>query len=214
MLQRFRINEDPSAKVAVEISGRASGLVSWVLTVLRLEPQIEFFVTDSEVMIRTASLSGIEHPCIPVGQIHATVCGYQRSILAFGFAILSTVGFLMSLFSGFLNGNRNEIGSDMGSAFGYLILAAISLLIYFLSKRIAISVETERMRGVAFNRSVIENVSVDMPEALRAISVVNAHVLAAHTPHPQSGTGVAPLAANNSTRRGQAARVATTSIPS
>jgi hypothetical protein len=210
VLQRFRIDEDPSAKAAVEISGRASGLVSWVLTLLKLEPQIELFVTDSEVTIRTASLSGIEHTYIPLGQIHATVCGYQRSVLAFGFAILFGLGFVMNLFSGFLGGNRNEVGSDMGLAFGFLILAAVALLIYFLSKRIAISVETERMHGVAFKRSVIENISVDLPEALRAISVVNAHVLAAQTVQPcqaaertspsQSRAVVAPFAASSLTR--------------
>jgi hypothetical protein len=148
-----------------------------------LEPEVELIVTDSEVRIRTASLSGIEHTCIPLGQIHATVCGYQRSILAFGFAILFSVGFLLKLLSGFLESNRNEVGSDMGLAFGFLILAGIAALVYFLSKRIAISVETARMRGVAFKRSVIENVSVDLPEALRAISVINARLLAAQATH-------------------------------
>src|SRR5712672_242557 len=85
VLNKFRINQDPSVGPAVEIIGRASGIVSWVLTVLNLNPENRLIVSDSEVSIRSASLSGIEHTYIPMGKITATVCGYQRSILALGF---------------------------------------------------------------------------------------------------------------------------------
>src|ERR1035437_3563240 len=61
VLTRFRINEDPAARTAVEIAGRVSGIVSWILTLLQLSPEIEFVVTDSEVMMRWASLSGVQH---------------------------------------------------------------------------------------------------------------------------------------------------------
>jgi hypothetical protein len=179
VLTRFRINEDPSAKVCVEISGRASGVVSWILTLLRLKPEVEFVVTDSEVSIRTASLSGIQHVCIPLGKITATICGYQRSIWALGFAILFSVGFVLNLLSGFLGSNQNEIILDITRAFGSLIWATIAALVYFLSKRIAIIAESMHAHGVVFKRSVIENVSVDLPQALKAISVINGRLLAA-----------------------------------
>lgn len=178
VLSRFRINEDPSAKVGVEIVGRASGLVSWVMTLLRLEPEVEFVVTESEVTIRTASLSGIQHICVPLHKVTASVCTYQRSMLALGFVILFSLGFVMNLLSGVLGGNRNEMSSDMAQAFGFLIFAAIAALVFFLSKRIAIVVETMHHHGVIFKRSVIENVSVDLPQALQAIAVINARLLA------------------------------------
>src|SRR5215467_11573183 len=146
VLKRFHINESPLAKTGVEIVGRASGLVSWILTLLKLEPEVELIVTHTEVTIRTASLSGIVFEYMPLAQIHATICAYQRSMLAFGLTILFSLGFVMNLFSGFLEQNRNEVGSDMGFAFGFLIFAAVAALVYFLSKRIAIGVETEHVR--------------------------------------------------------------------
>jgi hypothetical protein len=181
VLKHFRINEAPSAKTVIEISGRLSGIVSWVLNLLKLEPEVEFIVTDSEIMIRAASLSGIQNTFIPLGGITATVCGYQRSMLAFGFALLFSVGCVLNLISGFLENNRNEVGSDMGLAFGFLILAGVSALVFFLSKRIGIAVETESWHPIAFKRSLIENVSVDLPQALQAIAVINTRILAART---------------------------------
>jgi hypothetical protein len=191
VLKRFHVNEDPSAKAAVEITGRISGIVSWVLTLLRLEPEFELTVTDSEATIRSGSLSGILHMCIPIGKISASICGYQRSILAFGFAILFSVGFVLNLLSGFFENDRSQVGSDMGYAFGFLILAAVAALIYFLSRRIGIGFffETEHPYGFVFKRSVIENVSVDLPEALRVIAVINARILKAQSGYTQGGSG-------------------------
>ena len=181
VLTRFRMNEDPAARTVVEIAGRISGILSWILSALQLSPEVEFVVTDSEVILRWANLSGVQHTYVPLGKVTASVCGYQRSALAFGFAVLFSLGFVMMLLSGFVENNRNEVGSDMGLAFGFLVLAGISALVYFLSKRIAISLETMHSHGVVFKRSVIENVSVDLPQALRAISLINGRILAAQT---------------------------------
>jgi len=193
VLKRFHVNEDPSAKTAVEISGRLSGIVSWVLTLLRLEPEFELVVNDSEATIRRGSLSGIVYIYVPLAKISASVCGYQRSILAFGLAVLFSFGFVLNLVSGFLESNRDQVGSDMGYAFGFLVLAAIAALIYFLSKRIAIVFETMHQHGFVFKRSVIENVSVDLPQAMQAIAVINARILAAQAGQSLPGTsGMSP----------------------
>ena len=197
VLSKFLVNEDLTARTSVEIVGRASGPVSWILTALRLEPEFRLVVTNSEVSIRRGSLSGLSHIYVPLGKISAVVCGYQRSVLALGFATLFAVGFLLNLLSGFFE-NSSQVGSDMGLAFGFLILAGIAGLVYFLSKRIGIVVETMHPHGLAFKRSVIENVSVDLPEALRAISIINARILAAQTIQTvadRSDTQALPLAA-------------------
>jgi len=181
VLKKFRINEDPSARAAVEITGRASGLVSWVLTLLKVQPEIEFTVTSTEVTRRTASLSGIQYIYIPLEKITAAVCGYQRSILAFAIGVLFSLGFVYNLLSALFENDRSQVGSDFGMAFMFLLFAGVAFAAYYLSKRIAISVESMHTHGVVFKRSIIENVSVDMPEALRAISVINARILAAQT---------------------------------
>jgi hypothetical protein len=207
VLQRFRVNEDPGATVAVEISGRLSGIVSWILTLLNLEPTVELTVTDSEFKLCRASLSGILHTYIPLEKVTAAVCGYQRSILALGFAILFSVGFVLNLLSGFLEISGGQGNSDMGLALGFLILAAICGLVYFLSKKIGVGVESSlHAHGLTFKRSVIENVSVDLPDALRVISAINSRVLAAqrmrtisassNTPSSQSPSGDVPPRTN------------------
>ncbi|HTP68152.1 MAG TPA: zinc ribbon domain-containing protein [Dongiaceae bacterium] len=184
VMKSFRINEDPSAKRCVEITGRAAGVVSWLMNVLKLEPSIEFWVTDSEVVVRSGSLSGLLHICVPIQKISATVCGYQRSILALGFAILFSLGFVLNILSALFGGNRYEFSSDMAQAFGFLVLGGIAALFYFLSKRIGIGVESRHMHGIVFKRSVIENVSVDLPEALRVAEVINKRLLAAQIKQP------------------------------
>jgi lipid-A-disaccharide synthase-like uncharacterized protein len=194
VLKRFRINEVASAGPAVEISGRASGIVSWVLNLLRLEPGIDLTVTDSEVSIRSASLGGVLHTYIPLGKVTAAVCGYQRSIWALGFAILFAFGFVLNFLSALVASRRNETSVDMGLAFLFLILGGIALLVYFFSKKIGVSVDSSlHTHGVAFKRSLIENVSVDLPQALRAISVINNRILAAQTVKTVSvGAGASP----------------------
>jgi hypothetical protein len=197
VLKRFNVSDKPDARVAVEIVGRPSGVISWILTLLRVAPEVELIVTDREVTIRETSLSGIFHTNVPLEKISATVCSYERSILAFWFTIIFGLGFALNLIFGFLEGNRNEIASDMGMAFGFLILAGVAAIVYFLSKKIAIGVETRKVRGVRFKRSVIENITVDLPQALQAIAVINARVLAAQTGQsPRGHLDLSPSSSN------------------
>lgn len=183
VLKRFHIDDSPSARVIVEMDGRASGIISWLLTLLKLKPDLKFAVTNSEVIIHSASLSGTQVTYIPIGKITASVCGYQRSIVAFGFATLFICGFVMQLWSGLLDSavSANAVVGDIIAAIAFLILAGISGLVYYLSKKISIAVESMHSHGVIFKRSVIENVTVDLPEALRVAALINKQILAAQT---------------------------------
>ena len=60
-----------------------------------------------------------------------------------------------------------------------LIIGGLFLIAYYLSKKIVISVETSggMVLGLSFKRSVIENVSVDIEQALKAIRIVNQKVI-------------------------------------
>lgn len=179
VLNRFHINEDPSANTIVELAGRTSGIISWLMTLLRLEPRTEFVVTNSEVSIRAASLSGTRIEYIPLENVRATICGYYRSIAALIFAAVFGAGFALFGLAGFFDSNREDAGSEMQAAFGCLLVVAIALLVYFLSKRISVVIDNGNYYGVVFKRSVVENVSVDLPQAQRAITAINARVLAA-----------------------------------
>jgi hypothetical protein len=203
VLRRFHLDENPAARVAVEISGRASGFVAWVLTLLKLEPDFELAVTNSEFTIRSASLGGTQFTYVPLEKVTSTVCGYQRSILAFAFAIYFGIIFVLNLFGGvFFSNSGSETGGYMGEAFIALVVAGIAAGLYFLSKQIVISAETLHPHGLRFKRSVIENVSIDLPEAIRAIAIINARVLAAQAGYTQSvvnspSAGPAPVSGSS-----------------
>lgn len=215
VLTRFVVNEDPSAEIGVQIAGRASGIVSWVLTLLKLNPEVELTVSHSEASIRGASLSGIGHIYVPLNKITSTACGYHRSLLALGFTILFGVGFVLNLLTGFLGQNN----ADLAQAFGFLIFAGIAALVYYLSKKIGISLETMHPHKVVFKRSVIENVSVDLPQALRAIAIINARVLAAQTGHSPlayaaaASSGSAPVAASPAVSSGRCSQCGNPNTP-
>lgn len=173
---------DPAASTPIEISGRVSGVVSWVLTLMRLQPTFYLRVTQSSFSIVSSSLGGIRHTYIPLDAITHTACGYQRSILAFSLAVAFSLGFLSNLLSGFLIVNRSEVGENMGRAFGFLILAGGAAVVFYFSKRIGIQVETNHPpHGLSFKPSVIESTSVDLPQALKVIEVLNSLVLQART---------------------------------
>src|SRR6202050_1069915 len=82
VIETFRIDGNPGAQRPLEIIGRASGIVSWVFTLLKIQTKVHLVVTNDEIAIRYASLSGLQDIYIPLGHISATGCGDQRSIVA------------------------------------------------------------------------------------------------------------------------------------
>jgi hypothetical protein len=60
-----------------------------------------------------------------------------------------------------------------------LVIGGILLVAYYLSRKIVISIETSggMVLGLSFKRSVIENVSVDIEQALKAIGILNQKVI-------------------------------------
>lgn len=180
VLRGVKITDDPAAETVIEIWGRIAGIMSWILTTLGLEPEYHLSVTRNYMSIRSASLGGTLQTFIPLDAIRTSVCGYQRSVLAFGFAVWFALGTALNLIAGFLAGDRDRSSSDMGIAFGELVLAAIAALVYHLSKRIAISAEATRAHGIVFKSSLAGGLnSVDLPEAVRIIELLNRLVLEA-----------------------------------
>lgn len=184
VLKRFRFDENPNAPVRIEISGRLSGIVSWILNILRVEPEYQFLAAQDSVSIRFDSLRGTRHIFIPLSAVTATECGYQRSILAFAVAVLFTFECVANIIRGFLFSTRAETGTYMGLAFGSMVIAGVATAIWLLSKKIGLSLEGSRhTHGLIFKRSVIENVGVELPQALKAIELLNRLVLEAKTTH-------------------------------
>lgn len=179
VLREFHVSPDPEAPTLIRIVGRISGIVAWLLTSLQLSPEVEFHVTQQDLSIRSSSLSGVSHLFVPIDHISSTECGYRRSLLALGIVLINAVAIVVTVLSFGGAANSSEVGGMLGAVFIDLIIGGIAGLFYYLSKRIMLKIETEggEHHGILFKRSVMEGVSVDLPDALRAIALLNAHIL-------------------------------------
>ncbi len=185
VLTGFEIGNTGGDRPVIEIWGRLAGLMSWVLTALGLEPEFNLRVTSSSLSIRSASLGGTSHTFIPLNAVKTSVCGYQRSILAFGFAVWFGLGAVLDLLSGILSAGSQLGSTAMSMAFAELVLGGIAALIYYLSKRIGISVESMHTHGITFKPGLIGGYkTIDLPQALQVIETLNQLVLSARqTPY-------------------------------
>jgi len=170
VLRKFNINEDPSSNLLVDVIGRASGITAWLLTAIGFDAETSLKVTGQEVSFKSSSLFGQTHQVVPLPSVSSTHCGYSKPI---GYLILGAI----ILIGGIITGLSQRGGGPL-ILFG-LIIGGIFLVAYYLSKKIVISIETSGgiLLGLSFKRSVIENVGVDIEQALKAIMIVNRKVI-------------------------------------
>ena len=168
VLRNFKITESALAgDTLVEIVGRSSGFKAWLLTVMGLSPETTFKVSRTEVSYKGSSLSGETHQIVPLPSVASTHCGYTKSIFSLILGIIIILG-------GLLIGTENTSILLLG-----LVIGGLYINSYWLSKKIIIKIETSGglMMGIAFKRSVIENVPVNMEQALKVIKIVNEQVV-------------------------------------
>jgi hypothetical protein len=181
VLRSFKIDETPSTTVPVDIVGRASGITAWVLTSMGFGTESSLKMTDKEVSIKTSSLFGETYQVVTLPSISSTHCGYSKPI---GYLIIGVI----IVIGGLLNGLRNYYGffNQLASLLPGLIIGGIFLIAYYLSKKIFIAVETRggKPLGLSFKRSVIENVSFDLNQALKVIHIINQKVIESQVKYP------------------------------
>ena len=170
VLRKFNVDKLSPNGVFIEIIGRASGLTSWILTVLRFDTETTLKITKNEISFTSSSLFGQVNQLAPLSGVSSTLCGYSKPI---GYLIAAGVFIIGGIIIGLSQRNGGPV-----LIFGIIIGIAL-IVIYALSKKIALSIETRggRSLGLIFKRSVIENVSVDIEKALNAMEIINSKVL-------------------------------------
>ena len=169
VLRKFDLDESASDNPIVDIEGRASGLIAWLLTVLGLDATTTLRITNREVSFRSSSLFGEIHQVAPLSSISSTHCGFFKPI---GYLI---IGIVIAL-GGVVAGLSKHTGGMAGLPL--IVVGLVFIVAYFLSKKLAISLETTggMVMGLTFKRSVVENVAVDIQKALLAIQLINRKV--------------------------------------
>lgn len=166
VLRKFYVDETSSSNTLVDIVGRASGMTAWLLTTIGFDTETSLYVTAKEIYLKSSSIFGQTHQVVPLPTVSSTHCGYSKPV---GHLITGLIFFLGGLILG--------LGQRGGGLFFILglIIGAMSIVAYYLYKKIVISVETSGGRniGICFKRSVIENVDIDIANALKAINIIN-----------------------------------------
>jgi len=179
VLRSFRLNakpRDPGGPV-VDISGRTSGLIGWVLTVVGLSPETSLTVDGRELRSVDSSLFGQKFTVVPLGRIASVHCAYIKPI---GYFFLGSLCALGSLFRALTMNQYEQFATRVGVLVIGLVLGFVFFALYFLMKKVAIYVVPFNGSpiGLTFKRSVIENVPVDIEQARKFIQVINNLIVA------------------------------------
>jgi hypothetical protein len=186
ILTRFEVNDFSRDGVYINIEGRASGFLHWILHLFGLVFHTSLKVNDRELHLKSASAFKIIESIAPLASVSSTNCGYYKPFWMLLVACLLIVnGFVMAF--GFSRQYGIETHYTIAAAIPYWILSVVCLLAYVLSKRIMISFEARGSKTffLAFRRSVIENVAIDINFANKALIKLNELIGTA-----QSGAGI------------------------
>lgn len=137
----------------VSIKGRSGGLISWILSLLEIDPTVVFTVTQEKVIFEQGSLEGFMQRVINLNKISSTFYGYKKpwkeSVM---------IGIVCGIMTFWLLG--------MG--------AVIGVIYYFLSKSLTVGI-TEIggvNHSIEFKRSVIEGIKIDETQAAEVCQII------------------------------------------
>lgn len=154
----------------VSITGRKSGLVAWLLSLLKIDPSTTINVGLDRVEFTSASLAGTASRLIPLQGVCSTYYGYHKpwkqatSI----FMLFAFVGLSLAMGSA-------ERGSPGGMSLVVATAAGlvIALVYYFLNRTLTLGFVEHSgvVNGIVFKRSVIENLDINHEQA-KAVCVI------------------------------------------
>lgn len=168
VLTQWHVNESALADGRfVDIRARRAGIVSFLLSLVGIDPTLCLIVDRNNARFEKGSWAGFTWTVTPLENLCSGTYGYTRPWLAS--LIIALVGITVVI----LLAANNTIGRFIAflSLFGTL---GIAWLYYILNKALFLVLEDigGRSNGLAFKRSVIEGVSVDEQEAARVIKII------------------------------------------
>lgn len=170
VLKKFELNEDLNNKSIpyVLIEGRKAGLISWFLNLIGMSKTISLEANCEQIIFKSQSLYGERNDFIPLPAVSELIGGYSRKfnylILCFIFLIGGALTALPTAFIGLIIG---------------VIFAAVFGILFWLSKWLEIIICTNggSHPKIAFKRSIIGNIAVDIEKVKKTITVINQAIL-------------------------------------
>lgn len=203
VLRRFRIIRNPASPTdpVIQIAGRPSGIISWILTTIGLSDETTLVVTGREISILDSSIRGQHHSVVSLASVSSLHCGYIKPIWPLVVGAICLLGGVASALKPY-----QEFGARLGSLAGGIVVGGLFLLFYWLSRKINITLQARGSAwlGLTFKPSVIENIQVDIDQSKKVIGIIHALVMKAqHREIPvesaiAEGVGATPVSACSS----------------
>jgi hypothetical protein len=132
----------------VSITGRAGGLLSWLLSLVGVSPTILFSVNQNSVVLEKGSWGGMVKRVVPLDKISSSYYGYRKpwkEALVFGLLTSVTV-----------------------------IGPIIAIIYYFLDKTLTIAVTEDSgvVDEIEFKRSVLDKQNIDENQAQIVCAII------------------------------------------
>jgi hypothetical protein len=176
-LRKFNVTGQASKQEApiIEIEGRKPGLIAFVLTLMGIDTTTSLLVTPRDVRFRKGSLYGEITSMMPMTAVASAHAGYAKPI---GYLIAAGAILLGSLSAGVGTATARGEGGAILFLAG-LAVAAILVVAYFLSKKMAVFVESSggTTFGLVFKPSVIEGVTVDIEKVKTVVDMIREMVI-------------------------------------
>ncbi|MCZ2407307.1 MAG: D-lyxose/D-mannose family sugar isomerase [Burkholderiales bacterium] len=157
----------------INITGRSGGIISWILSLVKIDPTTTILVGIDRIEFTSASLAGTQSRLIPLQSICSTYYGYHKPWKS-AFSIFS-----LFVFFGILFGADIAESGSQGGAFTTFITASIvgliiSAIYYFLNRKLTLGFVEQSgvINGIIFKRSVIENVDINEMQAKHVCTII------------------------------------------
>lgn len=156
----------PTGQLYVQIVGRESGLISFVLSLLGIDATTTLAVNARHIEFETGSLSGFERVITPMEHVSSTYYGrikpWKTALIIAGLGLL-----LAYTAGGFLHG-----------LIFLLIGVGLAGLYYVLARNLTLGyvADSGRFGGLTFRRSVIEGQEIN-EDSLRNIITLIEHLI-------------------------------------
>tara|TARA_Y100001968_G_scaffold318323_1_gene348380 strand:- start:3270 stop:3971 length:702 start_codon:yes stop_codon:yes gene_type:complete len=173
VLKQFQIDHTGVSGANLYVKARNAGLFAFILNLIGLDPTATVKVDTGSIEFRNSSLKGMTSVTTGLTSIAAFIGGYDKPISWLITGFLAFLGLSIAAFA----------GEDpmMGLFVTGLIVFLICIVIYAFQKVMYIGFETSggATYMIAFKRSVIEGVAIDIARIEEAITLVNSLISSA-----------------------------------
>ena len=167
-LKKFDV--DPETRTLL-ISGRASGLIGFILNLIGVSPTTTFSLLFDRVELTESKLSSESRKVFPLNSTESTECGHRRSI---GYIVAAVILFFM--------GVNLWAGAGAMVALLFIGLSLVCVVGFFFSRRLFLATYCGSQAMVlVFKEATLGGERIDREVVMNAIGILNDRIAEAQS---------------------------------